>query len=606
MMVCIETNFNELMGRMEKTTLNFTVGFKTDIGRVREMNQDSYAILRRNELLKQLDALLVVADGMGGGKGGEVASRITAETLPNVAHEELAEVLMGRKLDPGNILRMGMERANSQVRNKGVENREMSGMGTTCVAAILNDGVLTVANAGDSRAYLLRGDKLNQITNDHSEVWQQVLAGKMTREEAQKSKFRNSITKNIGWDNKAVNPDIDAFTLQEGDTFLLCSDGLTTEVTDGEIANILASAPTAQAACDQLTDLALQKGGSDNITVVALRYGEFTPLAGAEFEEPSLPELDEEDATDERAEWRKATRQSMETTAYAAPPRNGANGNSGNSGVGRSGGSGAAYRRDEDNADEEENEPRTRRRERESEDEEARDARKGGFATMLILTLVCLLAAVSAALGIALHSRTIVLPAPKIVNVKNDGNGNDSLNLRTDKDLTYYDAAEIYPKPVRDDLLQVTEFGNILVVTAEGKCVSLTPPDDQKVSHQQTLDDFYYKAAKLPDPPLPPLPKADSAAKPGGKNASFLLAFDASNNRYQYDPATHSIFKWDQSGTRKRSDIGLGKLVAPTRMALNPRGDIYLIDQHKLKIITAYESTDQINTDNANLRNNTN
>ena len=598
-----------MMGRMEKTTLNFTVGFKTDIGRVREMNQDSYAILRRNELLKQLDLLLVVADGMGGGKGGEVASRITAETLPNVAHEELAEVLNGRKLDPGNILRMGMERANSQVRHKGVEQRAVSGMGTTCVAAILNDGVLTVGNAGDSRAYLLRGDKLNQITNDHSEVWQQVLEGKMTREEAQKSKFRNRISKSIGLHDE-VRPDIDTFTLQEGDTFLLCSDGLTTEVTDGEIANILAAAPTAQAACDQLTDMALRKGGSDNITVVALRYGEFTPLAGAEFEAQLLPELDEEDATDERAEWRKSARQAMETTAFTAPVRNGNSGAGSDSANSRNRVNSENRNDDADDADEEdededdEDEPRRRRRKRGSESEEARDARKGGFATAAILTLLCLLAVVSVALGIALYARTIVLPAPKIVKMNNDGKGGDPFNARTDKDLNYFDAVEIYPKPVRDELLQITDFDNILVVASDGKCISLTPPDEQKASHQQTVEDAYYKASKLPDPPLPPLSKLGAATKTSVKNAPALLTFDASNNRYQYDPATHSIFKWDQSGIRKRSDIGQGKLIAPTRMAVNGRGDIFLIDQHKIEVITASESTDQINTDNTKLREN--
>ena len=371
-----------MMGRMEKTTTNFTVGFKTDIGRVREMNQDSYAILRRNELLKQLDALLVVADGMGGGKGGEVASRIVAETLPNVAHEELAEVLTGRKLNPGNILRMGMERANSQVRHKGVEYREMSGMGTTCVAAILNEGLLTIGNAGDSRAYLLRDGLLKQMTDDHSQVWKEVKAGKMTREEAQKSKFRNVISKGIGLFQE-VDPDIVTFTLEEGDTFLLCSDGLTTEVSDQEIANILATSATAQTACDRLTDLALRKGGSDNITVVALRYGEFTPLEGAEFAPEPIREL-EEDPTDERAEWRNSGRQAMETTAFAAPRRE-------------------EY--DHENEDAEDDydapSPRRRRRSREAEDEEERDARNGGFATAVILTLLCLLAAVSVALGVA-------------------------------------------------------------------------------------------------------------------------------------------------------------------------------------------------------------
>ena len=87
-----------------------------------------------------------------------------------------------------------MERANANVRHKGVEQSDLRGMGTTCVAAVLNDGVLTVGNAGDSRVYLLRNGELRQITDDHSEVWQQVMAGKMTREEAQKSKFRNRIS----------------------------------------------------------------------------------------------------------------------------------------------------------------------------------------------------------------------------------------------------------------------------------------------------------------------------------------------------------------------------------------------------------------------------
>ena len=175
-------------------------------------------------------------------------------------------------------------------------------MGTTCVAAILHDGVLTVGNAGDSRAYLLREGKLRQITEDHSQVWQEVLAGKMTREEAQKSKFRNAITKSIGLGGE-VDADIKEFDLIEGDTLLLCSDGLTTEVGDQDIADILASAANAQAACERLTDAALRKGGSDNITVVVLRYGDFTPLGGAEIE-PERVTAGEEDATDERAEWR--------------------------------------------------------------------------------------------------------------------------------------------------------------------------------------------------------------------------------------------------------------------------------------------------------------
>ena len=589
------------MGRMEKTTTNFTVGFKTDIGRVREMNQDSYAILRRNELLKQLDALLIVADGMGGGKGGDVASRIAAETLPDVAHEELSEVLMGRKLDPGGILRMGMERANNRVRHKGVEDPTLRGMGTTCVAAILNDGILTVGNAGDSRAYLLRDGKLRQVTEDHSEVWQQVKAGKMTREEAQKSKFRNSITKSIGLGGE-VDAEIDTFEMREGDTVLLCSDGLTTEVGDQDIANILATAPTAQTACDRLTDVALNKGGSDNITVVVMRYGDFTPLGGAEIE-PELIRDEEEDATDERAEWRQSERrlerqtpqrQAMETTAFTAPYRNG-------------------READEEEEDEEETEydapasPRRRRSRKGTVDEEEREAKRGGFATAVILTLLCLLAATGVALGIALHSRTIVLPPKKNVIINPNSSG-DGLNLRTDKNLNYFDAADIYGGTVRDDVLQLTEFGNVIVATPEGRLLSLTPPDDLKRNNPKTIEDTYYHATKLSDPLLPPLPKPVKSAKPNdatapnSKNAPVVIAFDLSDNRYQYDPATHNIFKWDQTGTRKHSDIGLNRLVSPTRMVIDSKGGIYLIDQHKIQYIQANESTDQVILDNERLK----
>ena len=148
-------------------------------------------------------------------------------------------------------------------------------------------------------------------------------------------------------------------------------------------------------------------------------------------------------------------------------------------------------------------------------------------------------------------------------------------------------------------MLQINEFGNILVATADGKLISLTPPDETKRNNQKTVEDTYYRVSKLPDPPLPPVAKPD---KSSGKNTPVVLAFDASDNRYQYDPATHNIFKWDQSGTRKRSDIGLGKLIAPTKMAVDARGDVYLIDEHKIKCVTAYESTDQIKMDNLKLK----
>ena len=257
--------------------MSLKFGFKSDVGRKRKDNQDNLVLLRSEKLNGELDALFVVADGMGGRMGGEVASEIVVRSLPERVTGDL-NARNGEKapVDTVALLAAAVGAAHEKVRQVQSSDELLSGMGTTCVAAILDGNRLTIANVGDSRAYLLRGAKLTQITRDHSSVWEQVVAGNMSPEEARRSRFRNQITRAIGSEVNAT-PEIDVHELQEGDSILLCSDGLSSELPDGEIARLLAGVADPQAACDDLVKAALAAGGKDNVTVIVLRFGEFTP-----------------------------------------------------------------------------------------------------------------------------------------------------------------------------------------------------------------------------------------------------------------------------------------------------------------------------------------
>ena len=258
--------------------MSLKFGFKTDVGLKRRNNQDSYVVIRGDSLNGELDALLVLADGMGGKAGGEVASDLVVRTLPEVVTAHLA-ARNGDKapVDAGELLEDAIQQAHRKVRERQKIDSQLNGMGTTCVAAILDANVLTIANVGDSRAYLLRDGRLTQITQDHSSVWEQVLAGNMTPEEARASRFRNQITRAIGSEVSA-EPDIDMVELKEGDSILLCSDGLSSEISDDDIARLFAGEADPQSACERLVEAALGAGGKDNVTVIALRFGEFQPV----------------------------------------------------------------------------------------------------------------------------------------------------------------------------------------------------------------------------------------------------------------------------------------------------------------------------------------
>lgn len=245
---------------------------KTDIGKLRKGNQDSFGIYE----IAENALLLAVCDGMGGAAGGGEASRIALEAFSGEIKAVFESRISENKLDASGIdikLTLGnaVGCANSAVYNTAKENPELSGMGTTLVALLIVDGALYSVNVGDSRMYKISGDEIAQITRDHSYVQYLIDMGKMTPEEAKNSTNRNIITRAIGTE-ESIEADIASVESGDGDTyFLLCSDGLTNMVPDTEIAKAVLGEGTPEEKVLSLISAANENGGSDNITVVLLK-----------------------------------------------------------------------------------------------------------------------------------------------------------------------------------------------------------------------------------------------------------------------------------------------------------------------------------------------
>jgi serine/threonine protein phosphatase PrpC len=237
----------------------------TDIGLVRHSNQDTFG---GDDHLH----LYVVCDGMGGAAGGEVASRIATDTFLNVAHQEIQAVRGEANDANGRALQRAVAAANRAVCAKGAFDARFRGMGTTLVAVSLDGPALTAVNVGDSRAYLLRGQTLRQITVDHSFLGEQVERGLMTVQQAEASSLQSVITRAVGAEPD-VHPDLFHETLEPHDIVLLCSDGLTRHVEDADLAETILAAQHGSPAdiCDALVQLARQRGGTDNITCWVIR-----------------------------------------------------------------------------------------------------------------------------------------------------------------------------------------------------------------------------------------------------------------------------------------------------------------------------------------------
>jgi protein phosphatase len=240
----------------------------SDVGRRREQNEDAFVV--------DLDlGLFVVADGMGGHAGGGTASALAVATiqqyLRDVRDEEPAASSSGAPDETalGTRLREAIETASRAIFHTAQADPSLTGMGTTVTAVLVRDGRVVLGHVGDSRCYLVRGGRILQLSEDHSLVNEQVRAGAITAEEARTSRFRNVITRSVGYDEE-VEVDLVHVEGRPGDRLVLCCDGLTNLVEDDEILATLRRAPFRDVP-DRLIRLANARGGDDNITVVVVR-----------------------------------------------------------------------------------------------------------------------------------------------------------------------------------------------------------------------------------------------------------------------------------------------------------------------------------------------
>jgi len=240
----------------------------TDRGLKREHNQDSYAcwIPDAPEVLERQGVLLVVADGMGGARAGDVASRLAVETVVDSYQRAQGSVLTA--------LSQAIEAANEKVYGENLRDPSLVGMGTTCTSAVIHGAALFLAHVGDSRAYLVGAGGIRQLTRDHSLVAYLVEEKSLTPEEARVDPRRNLVTRSLGLTSGV---EVDAFEfelrLRTGDTLLLCSDGLHGVVDDSDLARAV-HGRDLDVACRELIALANRAGGPDNITAVLARLEE--------------------------------------------------------------------------------------------------------------------------------------------------------------------------------------------------------------------------------------------------------------------------------------------------------------------------------------------
>lgn len=233
----------------------------TDIGSRRKVNQD-YVFSSLSPIGK-LPNLFIVADGMGGHKAGDFASKYSVKTFIENIKKSSREL-------PVEIITKALEDTNQALIKEAQGNQDLDGMGTTFVVATIIDQYMYVANIGDSRLYIIN-DKIKQITQDHSLVEEMVKEGKIDREDARVHPNKNVITRALGVHNKIV-PDFFELNLLKGDTILMCSDGLTNMLEDQEIMEIIKNnSNRLELASKDLVDKANQRGGKDNISVIIVK-----------------------------------------------------------------------------------------------------------------------------------------------------------------------------------------------------------------------------------------------------------------------------------------------------------------------------------------------
>jgi len=269
------------MASVKHQSMRYIFGALSDRGSVRERNEDYFGIFvpESNALLESLGFLAIVADGMGGHLSGAAASKKSVDVMGSVYFEgtgaavrekghgaELHESRSPITASAVNRLRWAFLEANRQVFETVGEGH--NGMaGTTCTAIVILPDVIHIAHAGDSRAYLLRGGTIRQLTEDHSVVGEMVRKGMLSKEEAVKHPHRNVITKAVGLRGNLEVDIAESIPVEKGDRILICSDGLFSMLSEKEIADI-GGTGIPEKACQRLVKRAKEEGGSDNITVV--------------------------------------------------------------------------------------------------------------------------------------------------------------------------------------------------------------------------------------------------------------------------------------------------------------------------------------------------
>ena len=280
-----DTNVDVPTGKQRK------VGWQTDVGKVRETDEDFVSVLKLSGAFGTVHILLV-ADGMGGHAKGEVASKLAIGEIGRAWVESFSKIAVPElfnETDFESVLAKGIKKANEEILEYTSKNPEASGMGTTSVCAIVDDrGIVTIANVGDSRAYVI-SDKsgIRQETKDHSFVQELLDKNEINEEEARNHPNKNVITKAVGL-SPSLEPDIKTVQLKNDESLLLCCDGVNAHLSDDDIKKIVQETPNPQHACKKIVDMANDRGGSDNISLIILSK----PLDLKELDSKKLSEYE--------------------------------------------------------------------------------------------------------------------------------------------------------------------------------------------------------------------------------------------------------------------------------------------------------------------------
>ena len=248
--------------------LALNIGKCTLLGNYRENNEDSIEMKTFPDM-----TVCIVADGMGGQAAGEIASKRAIEVVPRELRKNLAAAADEDQVKQ--VIRKAVVQANDEIITMGSLDRDLKNMGTTIVLAVWRKGrELYVSNLGDSRAYMVRAGKIEQLTIDHSLAWALVENKTITPEEAKEHRFKNVLWKYLGSKEIGDGPEVHPIRLEKGDRFLLCSDGLTGPVADEKLLQFIEAHPNVQECADGLGQLALDDGSRDNVSCIVIEVVE--------------------------------------------------------------------------------------------------------------------------------------------------------------------------------------------------------------------------------------------------------------------------------------------------------------------------------------------